>query len=137
MKEDGNDKIEKLKQLVEEYRKQILELQDEAMCLCGHRFAKSELCRMIVEQSEKKGYHDTPVPLASYVQREEIQKKVLEAFADGIFALKTLHPKLNDRDLLLLCLQASGLNNRAMAYCLGYPDIHALYKHKERVRKKI
>lgn len=113
----------------------LQELRLNTLHLAQGRFAQSELYQKLCQLSEKEGKQ--PMPVLSHADRERLHSEVFELFADYIQEMRESSPSLTDTDLFYLCLQESGLNNRAIAIGMGYSDLSGVRQVKKRVKEKL
>lgn len=113
----------------------LQELRLNTLHLAQGRFAQSELYQKLYQLSEKEGKQ--PMPVLSHADRERLHSEVFELFADYIQEMRESSPTLTDTDLFYLCLQESGLNNRAIAIGMGYSDLSGVRQVKKRVKEKL
>ena len=70
---------------------------------------------------------------------EQRQLRVIigQIYADYIEQLHTRYPKLNEDDVLLLCLQLADLSSFAIALCFGNNDAQIVAQRKYRMKSKM
>ena len=77
------------------------------------------------------------VEIFSRSERAALKQEVFRVYQDYVAEQCRRHPHLKEEELLFLCLDSSGMDGKAMAVCLGYPQTNAVYKMRRRVREKM
>lgn len=77
--------------------------------------------------------------IAVLTNAEQRQLRVIigQIYADYIEQLHTRYPKLNEDDVLLLCLQLADLSPFAIALCFGNNDAQIVAQRKYRMKSKM
>lgn len=72
-----------------------------------------------------------------FVLRIILRVIIGQIYADYIEQLHTRYPKLNEDDVLLLCLQLADLSPFAIALCFGNNDAQIVAQRKYRMKSKM
>ncbi len=141
MLKQKQDRLEEIRQnekaYIEEKEEMVNKLKKEKQQLQNWFFEQSNLYKKIEQiQKGKNNRNKTPRVLPPN-ERIELKKIIFSIYASRRDELHQQYPRLVEDDLLLLCLQETDLDSKAIAICFGYEDTHAINQRKVRIKERM
>ena len=137
MQLEGRAENEQLKQMLTHLTEQTANLQKQALHLCNHAFRQTESYMRITSLAEQKEEKKEQIlPYLKSKELEQVQKEVQGIYADYIEELQRQYEKLDEQDILYLCLSEALPDTRAVAIGMGVGNINNVHQRKSRLKKK-
>ncbi len=127
-------------QQIEEYSRSINGLNQEKILLQNWLFTQTPIYKKIEQLSHQD--FSTPIhcKVLSYKERKELKSSLFEYCSAFVEEMKHSHPRLEEDDILLLCLEKyTNFDANTVALCFGTTSKHTInqrrYRMKERFEK--
>ena len=137
MQLEGRAENEQLKQMLTHLTEQTANLQKQALHLCNHAFRQTESYKRITSLAEQK--EEKKEQILPYLKSKELEKvyeDVQGIYADYIEELQQQYEKLDEQDILYLCLSEALPDTRAVAIGMGVGNINNVHQRKSRLKRK-
>ncbi len=136
MQLEGKAENEQLKQMLTHLTAQTANLQKQALHLCNHAFLQTESYQRIMALAAHKEEKEQILPYLKPKDLELVHQEVLGIYADYIEELQRQYEKLDEQDILYLCLSEALPDTRAVAIGMGVGNINNVHQRKSRLKKK-
>lgn len=137
MQLEGRAENEQLKQMLMHLTEQTANLQKQALHLCNHAFQQTEsYLRIMALAEQKEEKKEQILPYLKSKELEKVHEEVLGIYADYIEELQQQYEKLDDQDILYLCLSEALPDTRSVAIGMGVGNINNVHQRKSRLKKK-
>jgi len=138
MQLEGRAENEQLKQMLSHLADQTASLQKQALHLCNHAFQQTESYQRIMTLAGQKEEKKEPIlPYLKPKELEKIQQEVRGIYADYIEELQQQYDKLDEQDILYLCLAEALPDTRSIAIGMGVGSLNNVHQRKSRLKKKV
>lgn len=122
---------------IEEKEREIESMKMEKEKLRNWLFRQSALYAKIEKLSTQQKHNKERIAVLTNADQRQLRVIVSQIYADYIEQLRTQYPKLNEDDILLLCLQLADLSPFAIALCFGNNDAQIVAQRKYRMKSKM
>lgn len=122
---------------IEEKEREIASMKLEKEKLRNWLFRQSALYAKIEKLSAQQRHNKERIAVLTNADQRQLRVIVSQIYADYIEQLRTQYPKLNEDDILLLCLQLADLSPFAIALCFGNNDAQIVAQRKYRMKSKM
>lgn len=122
---------------IEEKEREIESMKMEKEKLRNWLFRQSALYAKIEKLSAQQKHNKERIAVLTNADQRQLRVIVSQIYADYIEQLRTQYPKLNEDDILLLCLQLADLSPFAIALCFGNNDAQIVAQRKYRMKSKM
>lgn len=122
---------------IEEKEREIESMKMEKEKLRNWLFRQSALYAKIEKLSAQQRHNKERIAVLTNADQRQLRVIVSQIYADYIEQLRTQYPKLNEDDILLLCLQLADLSPFAIALCFGNNDAQIVAQRKYRMKSKM
>lgn len=122
---------------IEEKEREIESMKMEKEKLRNWLFRQSALYAKIEKLSSQQKHNKERIAVLTNADQRQLRVIVSQIYADYIEQLRTQYPKLNEDDILLLCLQLADLSPFAIALCFGNNDAQIVAQRKYRMKSKM
>ena len=122
---------------IEEKEREIEAMKLEKEKLRTWLFRQSALYARIEKLSAQQKHNKERIAVLTSAEQRQLRVIVGQIYADYIEQLRTQYPKLNEDDILLLCLQLADLSPFAIALCFGNNDAQIVAQRKYRMKSKM
>ena len=136
MQLEGRAENEQLKQMLSHLASQTASLQKQALHLCNHAFQQTESYQRIMALAAHKEEKEQILPYLKAKELERVHEEVLGIYADYIEELQQQYEKLDEQDILYLCLSEALPDTRAVAIGMGVGSTNNVHQRKSRLKKK-
>ncbi|MDO4186737.1 MAG: hypothetical protein Q4D30_09710 [Bacteroidales bacterium] len=137
MQLEGKAENEQLKQMLTHLTAQTTSLQKQALHLCNHAFQQTESYQRIMALAEQKEEKKEQIlPYLKSKELEKVHEEVLGIYADYIEELQQQYEKLDEQDILYLCLSEALPDTRAVAIGMGVGSTNNVHQRKSRLKRK-
>lgn len=136
MQLEGKAENEQLKQMLTHLSAQTTSLQKQALHLCNHAFQQTESYQRIMALAAHKEEKEQILPYLKAKELERVHEEVLGIYADYIEELQQQYEKLDEQDILYLCLSEALPDTRAVAIGMGVGSTNNVHQRKSRLKKK-
>jgi tetratricopeptide (TPR) repeat protein len=137
MQLEGRAENEQLKQMLSHLASQTASLQKQALHLCNHAFQQTESYQRIMALAAHKEEKEQILPYLKAKELERVHEEVLGIYADYIEELQSQYEKLDEQDILYLCLSEALPDTRAVAIGMGVGSTNNVHQRKSRLKKKV
>lgn len=142
MQLEGKAENEQLKQMLTHLTTQTANLQKQALHLCNHAFQQTESYQRIMalaakEEKNEQSKKEQILPYLKAKELEQVHQDVIAIYADYIEELHRQYEKLDEQDILYLCLSEALPDTRAIAIGMGVGSLNNVHQRKSRLKKKI
>ena len=113
----------------------------------GHEDGEGEIAQLVVpakclytkidKLANQQKHHKERIAVLTNAEQRQLRVIIGQIYADYIEQLHTRYPKLNEDDVLLLCLQLADLSPFAIALCFGNNDAQIVAQRKYRMKSKM
>ena len=139
LKTEATDTLSEMKRMnliIEEKEKSIEKYRRQALEISNHYFSQTESYNKIISRAKVRKNKQS---LQVFTQKEQstLKDELFGIYSTYVSQLMKDYPLLKDEDLMLLCLEAAGIGNQAIALCLGSVDYHIVYSRKARMRERM
>jgi hypothetical protein len=119
-------------------REQIIaQLQKEKIQLRNWLFTQSEIYKKVHSLFNQKVIDKKNIKVLTAPEQKKLKDTILNIYADYATDLRLKYPRLVEDDILLLCLQETSLESKAIAICFGYSDTHPINQRKQRIKERM
>ena len=125
------ESLGKINNDMEERENIVKKLEEEKRQLQQWLFEQSESYKKIQQFRAEKGKVLNPN------ERLKLKNTIFNIYATYVEEIRQKYPRLVEDDLLLLCLQKTELDSKAIAICFGYEDTHAINQRKVRIKERM
>ena len=125
------ESLGKINNDMEERENIVKKLEEEKRQLQQWLFEQSESYKKIQQFRAEKGKVLNPN------ERLKLKNTIFNIYATYVEEIRRKYPRLVEDDLLLLCLQKTELDSKAIAICFGYEDTHAINQRKVRIKERM
>lgn len=122
---------------IEEKEREIESMKMEKEKLRNWLFRQSALYAKIEKLSTQQKHNKERIAVLTNADQRQLRVIVSQIYADYIEQLRAQYPKLNEDDILLLCLQLADLSPFAIALCFGNNDAQIVAQRKYRMKSKM
>ena len=127
-------------QQIEEYSRSINGLNQEKLLLQNWLFTQTPIYHKIEVLSHQDFSNPLKCKVLSYKERRELKSSLFDYCAAFVEEMKRKHPRLEEDDILLLCLEKyTNFDANTVALCFGTTSKHTInqrrYRMKERFEK--
>ena len=122
---------------IEEKERAIEAMKMEKEKLRNWLFRQSALYTKIDKLANQQKHHKERIAVLTNAEQRQLRVIIGQIYADYIEQLHTRYPKLNEDDVLLLCLQLADLSPFAIALCFGNNDAQIVAQRKYRMKSKM
>ena len=122
---------------IEEKERAIEAMKMEKEKLRNWLFRQSALYVKIDKLANQQKHHKERIAVLTNAEQRQLRVIIGQIYADYIEQLHTRYPKLNEDDVLLLCLQLADLSPFAIALCFGNNDAQIVAQRKYRMKSKM
>lgn len=122
---------------IEEKEREIEAMKLEKEKLRSWLFRQSALYAKIEKLSGQQKHNKERIAVLTNAEQKELRTIIWQIYADYIEQQHMQYPKLNEDDLLLLCLQMADLSPFAIALCFGNNDAQIVAQRKYRMKNKM
>ncbi len=122
---------------IEEKERAIQAMKMEKEKLRNWLFRQSALYAKIDKLANQQKHHKERIDVLTNAEQRQLRVIIGQIYADYIEQLHVQYPKLNEDDVLLLCLQLVDLSPFAIALCFGNNDAQIVAQRKYRMKSKI
>lgn len=122
---------------IEEKEREIESMKMEKEKLRNWLFRQSALYAKIEKLSAQQRHNKERIAVLTNADQRQLRVIVSQIYADYIEQLRAQYPKLNEDDILLLCLQLADLSPFAIALCFGNNDAQIVAQRKYRMKSKM
>lgn len=122
---------------IEEKEREIEAMKIEKEKLRSWLFRQSALYAKIDKLSAQQKHNKERISVLTNAEQRQLRVIIGQIYADYIEQLRTQYPKLNEDDILLLCLQLADLSPFAIALCFGNNDAQIVAQRKYRMKSKM
>lgn len=122
---------------IEEKEREIEAMKMEKEKLRSWLFRQSTLYGRIEKLSGQQKHNKERIAVLTNAEQRQLRVIIGQVYADYIEQLHTQYPKLNEDDILLLCLQLAELSPFAIALCFGNNDAQIVAQRKYRMKSKM
>lgn len=122
---------------IEEKEREIASMKLEKEKLRNWLFRQSALYAKIEKLSAQQRHNKERIAVLTNADQRQLRVIVSQIYADYIEQLRAQYPKLNEDDILLLCLQLADLSPFAIALCFGNNDAQIVAQRKYRMKSKM
>lgn len=122
---------------IEEKEREIEAMKMEKEKLRNWLFRQSALYAKIDKLSAQQKHHKERIAVLTNAEQRQLRVIIGQIYADYIEQLRAQYPKLNEDDILLLCLQLADLSPFAIALCFGNNDAQIVAQRKYRMKSKM
>lgn len=122
---------------IEEKEREIESMKMEKEKLRSWLFRQSALYAKIEKLSTQQKHNKERIAVLTNADQRQLRVIVSQIYADYIEQLRAQYPKLNEDDILLLCLQLADLSPFAIALCFGNNDAQIVAQRKYRMKSKM
>ncbi len=122
---------------IEEKERAIQAMKMEKEKLRNWLFRQSALYAKIDKLANQQKHHKERMDVLTNAEQRQLRVIIGQIYADYIEQLHVQYPKLNEDDVLLLCLQLADLSPFAIALCFGNNDAQIVAQRKYRMKSKI
>lgn len=122
---------------IEEKEREIEEMKLEKEQLRTWLFRQSALFAKIEKLSAQQKHNKERITVLTNTEQKQLHTIIWQIYADYIDQLSEQYPKLNEDDILLLCLQLADLSPFAIALCFGNSDTQVVAQRKYRMKSKM
>ena len=136
MQLEGRAENEQLRQMLDHLSVQTESLQKQALHLCNHAFQQTESYQRIIALAEHKEEKEQILPYLKPKELENVREDIVGIYADYIEELNRQYEKLDEQDILYLCLSEALPDTRAVAIGMGVGSINNVHQRKSRLKKK-
>lgn len=136
MQLEGRAENEQLKQMLSHLASQTASLQKQALHLCNHAFQQTESYQRIMALAAHKEEKEQILPYLKAKELERVHEEVLGIYADYIEELQSQYEKLDEQDILYLCLSEALPDTRAVAIGMGVGSLNNVHQRKSRLKRK-
>lgn len=138
MQLEGRAENEQLKQMLSHLASQTASLQKQALHLCNHAFQQTESYQRIMALAEQKEEKKEQIlPYLKAKELERVHQDVIGIYADYIEELQQQYEKLDEQDILYLCLSEALPDTRSVAIGMGVGSTNNVHQRKSRLKKKV
>lgn len=131
------EEIEEKEREIGEKECEIEAMKLEKEKLRSWLFRQSALYAKIEKLSAQQKHNKERIAVLTHVEQRQLREIIGQVYADYIEHLHTQYPKLNEEDILLLCLQMADLSPFAIALCFGNNDAQIVAQRKYRMKSKM
>ena len=113
----------------------------------GHEDGEGEIAQLVVpakcplyenrQTGQPAKASQERIAVLTNAEQRQLRVIIGQIYADYIEQLHTRYPKLNEDDVLLLCLQLADLSPFAIALCFGNNDAQIVAQRKYRMKSKM
>ena len=136
MQLEGRAENEQLKQMLSHLASQTASLQKQALHLCNHAFQQTESYQRIMALAAHKEEKEQILPYLKTKELERVHQDVIGIYADYIEELQSQYEKLDEQDILYLCLSEALPDTRAVAIGMGVGSTNNVHQRKSRLKHK-
>lgn len=122
---------------IEEKEREIEAMKMEKEKLRSWLFRQSALYTKIDKLSAQQKHNKERIAVLTNAEQRQLRVIIGQIYADYIEQLHAQYPKLNEDDILLLCLQLTELSPFAIALCFGNNDAQIVAQRKYRMKCKM
>lgn len=122
---------------IEQKEREIETIKMEKEKLRSWLFRQSSLYAKIEKLSAQQKHNKEHIAVLTTADQRQLRTIIGQVYADYIEQLHTQYPKLNEDDILLLCLQLADLSPFAIALCFGNNDTQIVAQRKYRMKSKM
>lgn len=122
---------------IEEKEREIETIKMEKEKLRSWLFRQSSLYAKIEKLSAQQKHNKEHISVLTNAEQRQLRVIIGQIYADYIEQLRAQYPKLNEDDILLLCLQLADLSPFAIALCFGNNDTQIVAQRKYRMKSKM
>lgn len=122
---------------IEEKERAIQAMKMEKEKLRNWLFRQNALYAKIDKLANQQKHHKERMDVLTNAEQRQLRVIIGQIYADYIEQLHAQYPKLNEDDVLLLCLQLADLSPFAIALCFGNNDAQIVAQRKYRMKSKI
>ena len=121
-----NDYSDTLSQLIQQSKKQLIELLNVIIYNHYINFKQTDIYLKIVNLTRT----------FNYKEQNLLEKEIFNCFKDFIYNLSHLCPKITRTETVICCLSFH-LTMKKICLCLGYVSTDAIRQHKFRIKNKM
>ena len=136
MQLEGRAENEQLKQMLSHLASQTASLQKQASHLCNHAFQQTESYQRIMALAAHKEEKEQILPYLKAKELERVHEEVQGIYADYIEELQSQYEKLDEQDILYLCLSEALPDTRSVAIGMGVGSLNNVHQRKSRLKHK-
>ena len=115
----------------------ITQLKKEKLALRTWLFQQTSIYKKVMSLSDQQQVNKKIRKVMAAAELDKLKKTTFEIYADYISPLQAQYSQLTEDDLLVLCLQETGISPLAISLCFGHTDTVALNQRKSRLKKKM
>ncbi|WP_303207807.1 hypothetical protein [Bacteroides oleiciplenus] len=115
----------------------IAQLQKEKLQLREWLFTQSDIYKKVYSLYNQKVTDKKNIKVLTSTEQIKLKDTILSIYADYAAILRQKYPRLTEDDVLLLCLQETSLDPKAIAICFGYGDTHTINQRKSRIKQRM